>query len=396
MAPSGKRRIGRRILRWIAFVFIFLVLTTSGTWVFARFTLDKFTFSRAMIWMEADVNDYQRFPSRRMEASEDPFLYKEGPGYPNGLDDTLELSESGGRDFGSFLASADTTAFIVIKNGRLVYERYFNGDDRESIQTSFSVAKSFVSALVGIALSEGSIGSLDDPITSYVPELLDRDERFSRITIGHLMSMASGLRYEEEGLPWSDDTVTYYAPDLRAAALEDTEVIEPPGESFLYNNYNPLLLGLVLERATGMTVTDYAEQAIWQPMGAEAAGSWSLDSEGSGFEKMESGINARAIDFAKFGSLYLNEGTFNDHFILSKEWIAASTANSQESDPATNYGYFWWLYLDSSLGDYYMAQGNFGQLIAVFPRKNIVIVRHGTDSGDVNWPDLVAEVAQGL
>lgn len=140
------------------------------------------------------------------------------------------------------------------------YEGYFNGADRESIQTSMSVAKSFLSAVVGVAIDQGHIGSVDDPVTDHVP-------------------------------------------DLRAQALERTEVVEEPGRLH-YNNYNPLLLGLVLERATGVPVATYLERELWQPLGAEADASWSLDGERSGFEKLESGVNARAIDFARFGALY--------------------------------------------------------------------------------------------
>ncbi len=149
---------------------------------------------------------------------------------------------------------------------------------------------------------------MDDPITKYIPELEDKDLRYSAITIGNLLSMATGLRYAEEGTPFRDDTKTYYNDNLRAVAL--TAVIEEePSKTFHYNNYNFLLLGIILERATGMPVTKHLEEKLWKPLGMEGPASWSLDSEASGFEKMESGINARAIDFAKFGRLYLNNGT---------------------------------------------------------------------------------------
>jgi len=184
----------------------------------------------------------------------------------------------------------------VVKDDGLLYEHYFNGYDHGSTQTSFSVAKSFASALVGIAVDDGTI-ALDDPITDYLPKLKERDARFDKITIRHLISMSSGLRYEEQGTPWSDDTETYYAPDLRQLALSDSEIVGPPGELWHYNNFNPLLMGMILERATSQHVAEFMEARLWQPLGAEADASWSLDSVASGFEKMESGINARAIDF---------------------------------------------------------------------------------------------------
>jgi CubicO group peptidase (beta-lactamase class C family) len=126
--------------------------------------------------------------------------------------------------------------------------------------------------------------------------------RYSAITIENLLSMASGLRYVEEETPFSDDTKTYYDPNLRSVALSAV-IEEEPGKTFHYNNYNFLLLGIILERATGMPVAKYMEEKLWKQLGMEAPSSWGLDSEASGFEKMESGINARAIDFAKFGRL---------------------------------------------------------------------------------------------
>jgi CubicO group peptidase (beta-lactamase class C family) len=113
--------------------------------------------------------------------------------------------------------------------------------------------------------------------------------------------MTSGLRYQEGGGPWGDDTATYYAPDLRALALTRTEVVEPPGRRFHHNNFNPLLVGLALERAVGMPVASYLEQRLWRPLGMEADGSWSLDSRSSGFKKMESGLNARASTSPSWG-----------------------------------------------------------------------------------------------
>jgi len=120
-----------------------------------------------------------------------------------------------------------------------------------------------------------------------------------------------------------DDAKTYCYPDLRELALEETRITGTAGEHFHYNNYHPLLLGLVLERATGVAVADYLEAKIWQPIGAEYPGSWSLDEHG--FEKMESGINGRAIDFAKFGRLYLDDGDRDGTQVVPAAWVAAST-----------------------------------------------------------------------
>lgn len=258
------------------------------------------------------------------------------------------------------------------------------------------MAKSFVSALVGIAVDDDII-TLDDPVTDYIPELKERDARFERIAIRHLIMMSSGLRYEEQGTPWSDDTETYYAPDLRELALTDSEIVGPPGERWHYNNFNLLIMGMVLERATSQRVSEFMETRLWQPLGAEAEASWSLDSEASGFEKMESGINARAIDFVKLGSLYLHKGKWNGTRILPASWVRDSTAVSDENDPSPAYGYWWWTYRDDELGNYFAARGNKGQFIVVFPKRDVVVVRSGRDFGNVDdWVGAIADIARSL
>jgi CubicO group peptidase (beta-lactamase class C family) len=393
--PGGGRRKSRRWVKVTVAALAGLVLLVGLVYLRAFLTLDSSTFSRAIIWVDADVDDYRRFPARQINRPNDPYMYEKAAGYPSGLPDEIELP-AGYDDIESFLRSTETTAFIVVKHDRLIYERYFNGYDHDSTQTSFSVAKSFASALVGIAVSDGVIG-LDDPITDYLPELKERGTGFERISIRHLISMSSGLRYEEQGTPWSDDTETYYAPDLRRLALTDTEIVAPPGEHWHYNNFNPLLMGMILERATSMHVADFMETRLWQPLGAEADASWSLDSKASGFEKMESGINARAIDFAKLGSLYLHEGEWNGNRILPASWVHESTAVSDEHDPSPAYGYWWWTYRDDELGDYFAARGNKGQFIVVIPERDLVVVRHGRDFGSVDdWVGAIADIARSL
>jgi len=252
---------------------------------------------------------------------------------------------------------------LVIYDDTLLYEEYFNGYDRESTQTSFSVAKSFVSALIGIAIEEGYIGSVDDPITKYIPEL--EQPGMDKITIHHLLTMSSGLKYSGEGGgggPLGDDAKTYYDPNLRELALTVGLEVEP-GRRWEYNNYHPLLLGMVLERATGHPVATYLSQKIWRPLGMEAEGSWSLDSESSGFEKMESGINARAIDFAKFGWLYLKRGEWDGEQVVPASWVEQSTRVETTTDPADFYQYFWWVDVVEPERGRFMPRGNLGQFI---------------------------------
>jgi CubicO group peptidase (beta-lactamase class C family) len=369
-----------------------LTAAVLGVYVWAWSSTDESTIARAMIWRESDVGDQHRFPSRPIPAG------THASPLPAGVEADIALSGEE-TDLDEFLRETDTLALVVVHEGRVVRERYFDGATRESLQTSFSVAKSFVSTLVGIAIDEGLIGSVDDSVTKYVPELATRDPRFRQITLRHLLTMSSGLRWEEGGFPsLGDDTYTYYGVDLRDLALSRTRIVSPPGVAWQYNDYNPLLLGLVLERATGTSVSDFMATRLWQPLGAEAAASWSLDSERSGFEKLESGVNARPVDYARFGQLFLHKGEWNGRRILSEDWVRAATGADATTDSAYYHGYryFWWL--DTNRPGRFYALGKYGQYIYVAPDADAVVVRFGRDWGVGNtaWLTTFRDVVDDL
>jgi CubicO group peptidase (beta-lactamase class C family) len=360
---------------------------------------------RVLAWQESDAFDWQKFPFHPLSPAPDAYHYAQAP-EPRVAQLFGQLA--GVEDWDNFLAANDTQAFIVIQDGAVVYENYFNNTQRDSIVTSFSMAKSFTSALVGIAIHEGYIHSVDDPITNYLPELAGRDPRFNDITIRHLLLMASGLDYQafRSYLLDGDDPLTTYYPDQRTLALEHTQIIDPPGQYFQYNKYHPQLLGMILERATGMPVTTYLQTRIWDKIGMEFAGSWSTDSKSSDFEKMETGVNARAIDFAKFGELYLDGGSWAGQQVIPQAWVDDSTRPLIPADYAAYYrgvldplpgqgyyGYMWWG-LQRPDGSYdFSAEGDKGQYIYVSPSKNLVIVRNGIQYGipTEEWSKLFYE-----
>jgi CubicO group peptidase (beta-lactamase class C family) len=362
---------------------------------------------RVICWNYSDVNDYRRFPARELETGPSDFDFRRGRGEAR-VAALFEAQPEVDR-LDEFLASQGTQAFLVIQDDAILYEKYFNGAARDSIVTSFSMAKSFTSALVGIAIGEGHITGVDDPITKYLPELAQRDPRFSRITIENLLRMSSGIRYVEFPFLWGDDAKTYYYPDLRTLALRHTRIVGKPGTAFLYNNYHPLLLGLILERATGVPVAEYLQERIWKPLGMEYPGSWSLDSDATRFPKMESGINARAIDFARFGRLYLNGGVWQGRQIVPAAWVAESTRMEPRPDrgsyyPAEfdlpsarlRYGYLWWGICRGERDCDFAAEGNLGQLIYVSPRSKLIMVKNASSYGGLtwhHWDDLMSRVA---
>ena len=333
-----------------------------------------------------NADDYLTLPARELTASPVPFRFAVDTSKETLVQETFQ-SGAKIKDLDAFLEDTGTWAFMIIQNDTILYERYFKGYQHDSLVTSFSVAKSFDSALIGIAIEEGYIKSVNDPITDYIPELVERDSRFGDIQIRDLLMMASGLRYNDNSILLAqDDNLTYGFDDLRHLALTETEVVEQPGTTFVYNNYNPLLLGLIIERATGRSVTAYLQEKIWDPIGMEYGGSWSLDSEESGFEKMESGINARPVDFAKFGRLYLNGGNWNGTQVVPAGWVTASTQdNGLIKDAPIFYGYMWWGKKCHPNGQDFLAMGNYGQYIYVSPVKNLIIVRNGEDYGVSEW-----------
>jgi CubicO group peptidase (beta-lactamase class C family) len=292
-----------------------------------------------------------------------------------------------GQELEAWLAANTTQGFVVLQRGRVIYEGYFNGHHRDDTATSFSVAKSVLATLVDLAVADGRIGSLDDPLTRYVPELRQRDARFDQVTLRHLLNMNAGLHYTEYPFPTSDGAKTYYWPDLRRLALDRATIDRPPGQAWLYNNYHPLLIGLVLERSTGMPVTAWLEQRLWQPAGMAAAASWSLDSEATGFEKLESGINARTLDFARFGQLFLDQGVALDgRRVLPAEMVRAATSPDDgvplpQYRAGAYYKHFWWGQRRADEGYDFSARGNHGQFVFVSPKNQVVIARNGREYG---------------
>jgi CubicO group peptidase (beta-lactamase class C family) len=239
--------------------------------------------------------------------------------------------------------------------------------------------KSFVSALIGIAVAEGLIHSLDDPISKYLSGL--PATQFAGITIRHLVSMSSGLYYKQGAFfPWSDDPRVYYSLDLRVLARK-AKRIEQSGNRFNYNNYNLVLLGMLLERVTGNSVSYYLQEKIWKPLGMEFPASWSLDSLQSGMEKMESGLNARAVDYARFARLYLHRGAWNGKQILPEDWVVESTT-VEPGAKWINYKYLWWILQSGK--NRFMAVGNLGQFIFIAPDRDCIILRFGRGKPN-NW-----------
>lgn len=263
-----------------------------------------------------------------------------------------------------------TTAFLIIKNDSIWHESYFDGYGKDSHTNSFSMAKSYVAAALGIALQQGKIKSLDQTVTDFFPEF--SGELANEMTVGDLASMSSGLNWDEKYYsPFSIVTRAYFDDDLTKVML-GLKVTEQPGREFKYSSGDTQLLALVLKKATGENLSDYISKHFWKPLGCENEAFWQVDNP-EGIEKAYCCIASNARDFAKLGKLYKQKGNWNGQQILDTTFVDLSIKPRFKGAP---YGYGFWLsnYLDKVI--FYM-RGHLGQFVIAIPEDDIIIVRLG-------------------
>lgn len=323
---------------------------------------------KALIYQTVDIDDYKIFTNRTVIAGNFQ-AWEEAPGY-----DQREIPD----DFVPLFEELKTVAFLVVQNDRIVFEKYWDGYSENSLSNSFSMAKSIVSLLVGIAIEEGRIKSVDDPIGDYLPQF--REGEKSKITIRNLLEMSSGLSWDEAyASPFSMTTKAYYGQNLAELVLEQ-EVIETPGVEWNYKSGNTQLLALILEQATRESISAYASQKLWKPLGAKNDALWSLDKE-KGVEKAYCCFNSNARDFARFGKLLLQNGKWNDAVLVPESYLQqalkpATHLKTPEGKNVDFYGWQFWLLQHQGKEIVYMRGVN-GQYVFVVPESNLIIVRLG-------------------
>ncbi len=363
---------------------------------------DTFT-GRWVAWKSSGVDDYLLFPFETIERPASTFYFeKSDQDFPIS-DINYEFNgQAQNANLEALLEETGTSAFIVIQGDVVLYEKYFNGYQRDSIVTSFSIAKSLTSLLVGMAIEDGYIQSLDDSVTQYIPELSQVDPAYQEITLQHLLSMKSGIAFKDTDIPWHDKSRAYYHPYLRQVVTQ-LPIEESPGTTFVYNSFNPIILGIILEKATGQSVADYFESRFWMRLGAEYDASWSLDSEEDGLAKMESGFNARAIDYAKIGRLVLNQGEWDGSQIISAEWVNNSTKiESTNLVPRIGENVYyqngWWVIGPTAKDKYTVfGWGHLGQYLFLFPDEDMMVLRFGKEIGRVDsWRQIAQQIVNGV
>lgn len=291
----------------------------------------------------------------------------------------------------------ETTAFLVIKNDSVLFENYYQGSTDTSISNSFSMAKTFVSIITGIALQENKIKSIDQPIGDYL-ENYNTDEG-RKITIKHLLTMSSGIDFDEDYVsPFAYPAKAYYGSDLKKLTLGYKQKDEP-GKTFKYLSGNTELLSFVLEKATGKTISEYLSEKLWIPIGASKDALWNLD-HADGNEKAYCCFISTAKDFARLGKLYLDSGKWNGKQIVPASYVINSVQPAdllrENGNKNDLYGYSWWL-IPNYNGHYvYYARGILGQYILVVPDQKLIIVRLGNKREKVGDEDHPSDVFEYL
>lgn len=282
------------------------------------------------------------------------------------------------KSYNDLLERLDTKAFLVFKNDKIIFEKYWDEHKRETLSNSFSAAKTVVALLIGIALDEGKIKSLDEPVYTFIPEFKSGGR--DKITIRHLLMMSSGLDWEESAKnPLSENAESYYGTDLYGLVTRQ-HTIEKPGVRFEYQSGNSQLLGYIVERATKQDLSSYAQEKIWKKIGSEQNAFWSLDKK-DGDEKAFCCMYACARDFGRLGKLILQKGKWNDEQVISESYMNEMFKNSdletEEGVRNFRYGLHIWTYLRDKNPVYY-CRGILGQYIISIPHENLIIVRLGS------------------
>ena len=260
----------------------------------------------------------------------------------------------------------------MIKNDSIIYEKYFDGYSESSKSNSFSMAKSIVVSLLGKAIMEGKIKSLDQPVSDFFDEY--STGLAQSLTVGDLASMSSGMAWNEKYYSIINITTeSYFSEDLRGLILNQ-DIIKTPGQKFRYSSGDTQLLGMVIEKATETNIADYVRSKFTIPMGFENQALWQLDSKKSGMEKVYCCFASNAKDFARFGKLYKDNGKWNNEILLDSTFINKALNPVFEDSPY--YGYGWWLYNFENKKVYSM-RGHRGQFVIVIPEDDLIIVRLG-------------------
>lgn len=310
------------------------------------------------------IDDYPKFVNRTVAASVHQ-NWSESKSF-NGY--TLSKDEE------SLFQKWETSAFVIVQNGELLFEKYWDVYSNESLTNSFSMAKSFTSLCIGAAIKEGKIESTNQLISDFLPKYKE-----SGIRIKHLLQMSSGIDFGESyGDPFGFMAKAYYGTNVYDLTLSKNSV-EEPGTVWKYQGGNTLLLSFIIEKATGKSLSNYFAENFWQPIGAKNDALWTIDKE-NGRERSYCCFYSNAKDYARVGQLLLDSGRWNGQQLIDLDFFNASvkpvSVRDEQGTTIMHYGYQWWLGEYNGISFHY-ARGILGQYIVSVPKWDLTFVRLG-------------------
>lgn len=324
---------------------------------------------RSVVYNVPGINDYKILPTRTVKHSNTPRQLARSCEYNTcTLPDTLQ----------DMLTQTKTVAFLVMRHDSVIYEWYKPGYSDSSTTNPFSVTKSIVGVLTGIALKEGKIKSLDEPIYTYYPEFKGRGR--DSITFRHLLTMTSGLNYKDQYInPFGPLAKLYYGRNVKKQMAHTKKSLDP-GAQWRYKNCDPQVLTLALQNAVGMNMSDYASEKLFKPIGAEHDALWIVDRKNEGTEKSYCCLHTNARDLAKVAMLYKYDGNVNGQQLVDTSYVKESltpiNVMGDKGKVQKRYGYLWWLPDGDGLDDFSM-EGLGGQYVSVIPSQDLLFVRLG-------------------
>ena len=356
----------KRLKNFSKWIFIMLIALVIGLY------LTGYGYILKGVWVvylhghtTAYIDDFKFFETEVIPASTNPQPWPIHKDY-NTVHATQALSEMND--------TLGTVAFLIIKNDSIWYEKYFEDFGKNSQTNSFSMAKSITSAMLGKAIDDGFIKTLEQPVGDFYPQYVG-----TGLTVGDLSSMASGLDWDESySNPFGMTARAYYDSDLAETILK-LKVVDSPGVRYKYLSGNTELLAMVIQKATKKPLADYLEESFWQPMGAENPAVWQVDDDKNRLVKAYCCIGSNAKDFARFGKLYKDYGKWNGRQLLDSAFVEKSITPRFPKSP--EYGYGFWLsdFLGKKI---FVMRGILGQYVIVIPEDDLIIVRLGQQRGN--------------
>ena len=378
----------KKILKYLLIIFValnLLILVSGKSWMYKAISI---TYLKG--YTSSYIDDFVHFPANTIETE----VYQEWeiagdynkealPEFINPINDSLE-----------------TVAFMVIVNDSIQFEKYWHGYSADTMSNSYSMAKSFVGTLIGVAIKEGEIESVDKKVCEFLPDFCEG--RDAELTIKDLLTMSSGLNWTENYYnPIGQTAQAYYGSDIKGLMM-GLKVVETPGKVFKYHSSCSQLLTFIVEKATDKTISEYASEKLWKPIGAKHPALWNIDKK-DGDEKAFCCINSNARDFARLGKLYMHNGNWNGLQIIDSSYAKEATSVvdllDENGNKNINYGYQFWMTSYKDMHIYY-ARGLLGQYVICIPEKDMIIVRLGRNFGaileDMHHDDFYAFIDAAL